>query len=52
MPYTYFSFICGHDVAVKAAHTSNITDLIKTFKAFDVFPHFFLHDGICFMLGK
>ena len=40
MPYTYFSFICGNDVTVKAAHTSHITDLIKTFKTFDVFPNF------------
>ena len=52
MPGMNSSSVCGHDVAVKAAHTSYVTDLIKTFIAFNVFPNFFLHDGICFTLGR
>ena len=41
MIYTYFSFICENDVTVKAAHPSHIADLIKAFKALDVFPNLF-----------
>ena len=40
MPGMNSSFICGYNVAVQAAHTSHITDLIKTFKALHVFPNF------------
>ena len=43
MPGVNSSSICGHDVTVNAAHPSHITDLIKTFKAFHVFPNLFHH---------